>query len=321
MAKTAGTAELTLRTVTRTQGANEALKSGVVAPHGFGFAFEEVPVLVRAFRRMVRGLEFDVCEMALTTYLVAKAHGVRFTAVPAFLVRGFHHGAIVVDPKSGIREPKELEGRRVGVNRGYTVTTGVWARSILQEEYGLDLGKVTWVLSGDEHVEQYRAPENVVPNESGRSLEELLHEGELTAIVGVEAETPDLAPLIPDPAEAGFAALRSRGLYPINHLIVVKDELLEARPELGAELFDVFARAKGQYVNRLRHGPIESPTAADRMYQQVLDITGSDPLPYGIEPNRAVLEGLMRHAVDQRILDHPMDLQSLFAESTRGLTA
>ena len=315
------TPELSLRTVSRTQGANEALKSGAVAPRGFAFAFTEVPVLVQAFRRMVRGLEFDVCEMALTTYIVAKAHGVRFTAVPAFLVRGFHHGAIVIDPASGIHEPKQLEGRRVGVNRGYTVTTGVWARAVLQEEYGLDLDKVTWVLSGDEHVAQYQAPQNVVPNESGRSLEELLHDGELAAIVGVEATTPDLAPLIPEPAEAGFAALRSRGAYPINHLVVVKDELLEARPALGAEVFDAFARAKQLYVERLRDGSIASPDAADRMYQRVMEITGSDPLPYGIEPNRAVLEQLMRHAVDQRILDRPVDVESLFAETTRGLTA
>ena len=97
-----------LTTVTRTQGNNEALKTGAVAPRGFRFEFEEVPVLVQAFRRMVRGLEFDVSEMALTTYLVAKAHGARFTAVPVFLVRGFHHGAIHHDPASHTRTPKAL---------------------------------------------------------------------------------------------------------------------------------------------------------------------------------------------------------------------
>ena len=123
--------DLHLRAVTRTQGNNQALKDGTVVPEGFRFDFEEVPVLVQAFRRMVRDLEFDVCEMALTTYLVAKAHGVPFTAVPAFLVRGFHHAAITVDTRHGITSPKDLEGKRVGVSRGYTVTTGVWARSIL----------------------------------------------------------------------------------------------------------------------------------------------------------------------------------------------
>jgi ABC-type nitrate/sulfonate/bicarbonate transport system substrate-binding protein len=313
--------ELLLRTVTRTQGNNAALKDGTVRPSGFRFDFEEIPVLVQGFRRMVRGLEFDVSEMALTTYLAAKAHGVAFTAVPAFLVRGFHHAAIQVHTASGIRSPKDLAGRKVGVNRGYTVTTGVWARAILAEEYGLDLSTVTWVLSGDEHVAQYRPPANVVPVEPGRTLEELLRSGELAAVIGADIDAPDVAPLIPDPVEAGFAALRERGLYPINHLVVVKDELLRERPELGAAVFDAFARSKQLYVERLRSGAIESPNATDRMYARVREETGADPLPYGIEPNRAVLEQLMRHAVDQRILDRPMPLEELFAPGTLDLTA
>ena len=130
-----------LRTVTRTQGANEALKSGEVTPRGFRLEFEDVPVLVSAFRRMVRELAYDVSEMALTTYLVAKEHGVEFTALPIFIARGLHHGVIQVAAAGGIRHPKDLEGRRVGVDRGYTVTTGVWARAILQEEYGVDLDR------------------------------------------------------------------------------------------------------------------------------------------------------------------------------------
>ena len=146
-----------LRTVTRTQGNNRALKDGTVKPKTFEFAFEEVDPLIAAFRRMVRGNEFDICEMAITTYICAKAHGKPMTAVPIFLVRAFHHGAVLVNTKAGIRTPKDLEGRKVGVNRGYTVTTGVWARSILQEEHGVDLGKITWVLSGDEHVAEYRS--------------------------------------------------------------------------------------------------------------------------------------------------------------------
>ena len=142
-------AELTLKTVTRSQGNNQALKDGTVKPRTFAFDFEEVDPLIAAFRRMVRGNDFDICEMAITTYICAKAHGKPMTAVPVFLVRAFHHGAILVNAKAGIRTPKDLEGRKVGVNRGYTVTTGVWARSILQDEHGVDLSKITWVLSGD----------------------------------------------------------------------------------------------------------------------------------------------------------------------------
>jgi 4,5-dihydroxyphthalate decarboxylase len=314
-------AQPTLRTVTRTQGNNEALKTGAVAPHGFSFEFEEVPVLVKAFRRMVRGLEFDVSEMAFTTYLCAKAHGVRFTALPVFLVRGFHHEAIQVSTKAGIRHPKDLEGRRVGVNRGYTVTTGVWARGILQRDHGVDLDSITWVLSGDEHVADYQPPANVVPVEPGEDLADLVVSGDLAAVIGVKVDHPDVVPLFPDASTVGLHAMQQRGLYPINHLVVVKDDLLTGRPELGAEIFAAFAEAKNLYVDRLRRGDIAEPTATDRMYQQVLDATGHDPLPYGIAPNRAMIDELMEHAVSQHILDRPVALEDAFAASTLQLTA
>lgn len=308
-----------LRTVTRTQGANEALKSGEVTPRGFRLEFEEVPVLVSAFRRMVRELAYDVSEMALTTYLVAKEHGVEFTALPIFIARGLHHGVIQVAAAGGIRHPKDLEGRRVGVDRGYTVTTGVWARAILQEEYGVDLDRVTWVLSGDEHVAQYRPPANVVPVKPPRSLEELLRSGKLAAVLGAPIQAPDVTPLIPDPTGTALTALRERGLYPINHLVVVRDDVLRAHPDLARDLFDAFVRAKQVYLDRLTNGGITSPTAVDRLHQQVHELTGADPLPYGIEPNREVLERLVRTAVDQKILSRPVELEDVFAGDTLDL--
>src|SRR4029453_3998155 len=200
--------DLKLKTVTRTQGNNRALKDGTVKPKTFEFQFEEVDPLIAAFRRMVRGNEFDVCEMAITTYICAKAHGKPMTAVPVFLVRAFHHGAILVNAKAGIRTPKDLEGRKVGVNRGYPVTAGVWARSILQDEHGIDLSKITWVLSGDEHVAEYRPPANVVPIEKGKHIGDMLASGEFAAAIGVDLNAPDVKPLIPNALEAGLAALR-----------------------------------------------------------------------------------------------------------------
>jgi 4,5-dihydroxyphthalate decarboxylase len=304
-----------LRTVTRTQGNNAALKDGTVRPEGFALEFEEVPVLIQAFRRMVRELEYDVCELAFTTYLCAKEHGKRFTALPVFLVRGFHHGAIVCN-RDVVAEPKDLEGKRVGVNRGYTVTTGVWARGVLADEHGVDLDRVTWVLSGDEHVAEYRPPENVVPIEPGADLAEMLVRGELAAAIGVDADGPAIAPLIRDAPAAGYDALRRRGHYPINHLVVVKDELLEAHPELAPAVLAAFAAAKDLYVERLRAGAIADPSAADRMYERVLAITGRDPLPYGVEPNRAMIEELIDHAVRQRILRRRPAVESLFAAGT-----
>ena len=307
-----------LKTVTRTQGNNRALKDGIVKPKTFEFDFVEVDPLIAAFRRMVRGNEFDICEMAITTYICAKSYGKRFTAVPVFLVRAFHHGAILVNTKAGISTPKDLEGKRVGVNRGYTVTTGVWARSILQEEYGVDLGKITWVLSGDEHVEEYRAPGNVVPIEKGKNMGDMLAAGELAAAIGVEIDHPDVQPLIPNALEAGLAALRQRGHYPINHLVVIKDELLEAHPDLAADVFNAFAASKRLYVERLKAGLIAKPTAVDEVHKRVMEIIG-DPLPYGIAPNRRVIDELIRHASTQGIVTRPVSVDELFAKGTRDL--
>jgi len=308
-----------LKTVTRTQGNNKALKDGTVKPKTAELEFIEVDPLIDAFRRMVRGLEFDVSEMALTTYITAREHGKKMTALPVFLVRAFHHGAILHNVNSGIRTPRDLEGRRVGVNRGYTVTTGVWARSVLQNEYGVDLKKVTWVLSGDEHVAEFRPPANVVPMEKGRKMADLLASGELGAAINVETDSPDVKPLIPNAKEAGFAALKSRGHYPINHTVVVKDELLEKNPKLAREVFEAFAEAKRLYVEKLRSGQIEKPTAADEVHRRVMEITGGDPLPYGIEPNRRTLEELIASAVEQGILSRAPKIEELFAPATRNL--
>jgi 4,5-dihydroxyphthalate decarboxylase len=311
-------ADLKLKSVTRTQGNNKALKDGTVKPKTFEFAFEEVDPLIAAFRRMVRGNEFDICEMAITTYICAKEHGKPMTAVPIFLVRAFHHGAILVNTKAGIRTPKDLEGKKVGVNRGYTVTTGVWARGILQEEHGVDLGKITWVLSGDEHVAEYKNPANVVPIEKGKNIADMLISGELAAAIGVEVDHPDVKPLLPNALDAGLKALHDRGHYPINHLVVIKDELLAKHPELAADVFNAFVESKRVYLDRLKGGRIEKPTEVDKVHQRVLEIAG-DPLPYGIESNRKVLENLIQHALKQGIITRPVTVDELFAPSTRGL--
>jgi 4,5-dihydroxyphthalate decarboxylase len=308
---------LTLRTVTRTQGNNRDLKSGAVEPDGVRFDFEEVPVLVQAFRRMVRESAYDISEMALTTYLCARAHGVPITAVPVFLVRGFHHGAVLRAAGSATT-PGDLEGARVGVNRGYTVTTGVWARGVLQDEHGVRLDRVTWAPSGDEHVQAYVPPANVQPLGTGADLLDLVRTGELPAAVGLDVGE-GTEPMVADAEEAGFAALRDRGHYPINHLVVVRDELLAEQPGLAAVVFDAFARSKAAYVDRLRAQDPGDDDATDRMHRRVMDLTGNDPLPYGLEPNRVVLDELVRHAVTQAILPGPVALEDVFAAGTHDL--
>ena len=314
-------AELKLKTVTRTQGNNKALKDGVVKPKTFSFDFVEVDPLIAAFRRMVRGHEFDICEMAITTYMCAKAHGKRFTAVPVFLVREFHHGAILYNTKAGIGRPQDLEGRRVGVNRGYTVTTGVWARGILQHELGADLSKITWVLSGDEHVQEYKAPANVVPIEKDRKMEDMLISGELAAAIGVSVEHPDVKTLVPNPREAGYAALKSRGLYPINHTVVIKDELVAAHPGLATDVFNAFAESKRLYVEKLKAGKIAEPTRIDQLHARVMEITGKDPLPYGLESNSAMVEEVIKYATEQKILPRRFAPEEIFVKETLNLNA
>jgi 4,5-dihydroxyphthalate decarboxylase len=312
---------LTLKTAVVSTGQTQPLKDGAVTPSTFAFDFEEVPVIIQAFRRMVRGLEFDVSEMAITTYVCARAHGKQFTALPIFLMRGFHHGAVLYNVNSGVKSPKDLEGRRVGVNRGYTVTTGLWARSILQNEYGVDLKKITWVLSGDEHVAEYQPPANVVPIEPGKKLEEMLVSGELAAAIGaVKVDSPDVTPLIPNSTEAGVESLKRTGIFPINHTLVVKNEILQSHPALAVEIFEAFAEAKRIYVTRLKNGSIEQPTASDQLFRRVMDLTG-DPIPYGIAPNRKVLEAVIENSVAQGIIERPFTVEELFDASTQRLTA
>jgi 4,5-dihydroxyphthalate decarboxylase len=241
------------------------------------------------------------------------------TAIPVPLVRAFHHGAILVNTKAGIRTPKDLEGKKVGVSRGFTVTTGVWVRGILQNEYGVDLNKITWVLSGDEHVAEWQRPANVVPLEAGKKMEDMLISGELVAAIGLDVKSPDVAPLIPNALETGLKALRERGHYPINHLVVIKDELIAKYPDLAADVFNAFAESKRLYVDRLKAGKIEKPTEVDEVHKKVMAITG-EPLPYGVEPNRKVIEELIGHALAQGIITKPVTVDELFVPSTRGLT-
>jgi 4,5-dihydroxyphthalate decarboxylase len=312
-------AERKLKTAIQTLGHTRALKDGSVKPKSVDLEFEDVPVIIQAFRRMVRGLEFDISEMAITTYICSKEHGKPFTALPIFLVRAFHHGAIVINTKLGIRSPKDLEGKKIGVNRGYTVTTGVWARGILQHEHGVDLNKITWVLSGDEHVAEYRPPANVVPIAAGKKLEDMVIAGEIAGAIGVDINHPDVKPLIADAPEAGFAALRRNGHYPINHTLVVKDELLRSQPGLAGDVFDAFSAAKRLYVDRLKNNAIAEPSKTDQLYKRVMDTTGRDPLPYGLAESRPMVEAVIQYAEEQRILTRHFSVDELFPVKTQGL--
>src|SRR5499433_2912099 len=217
----AATGAPVLKTAVATYAHTKALKDGRVTAPGVKLEHVEVSPIVAAFRRMVRTLEFDVTEMAITTYLTARAHGKAFTALPVFVMRQFHHSPIVYNVNSGVQSPKDLEGKKVGV-RAYTVTTGVWTRGILASEYGVDLGKITWVVVDEEHVQEYQKPANVMER-PGANLAEMVAKGELAAAIGAgQVNSPDVKPLIANARDAEAAWYRTTGIYPINHTVVVK---------------------------------------------------------------------------------------------------
>ena len=307
-----------LKTAIATYPHTKALKDGTVTAPGIQFESIEVSPIVAAFRRMCRTLEFDVSEMAITTYLTARAYHKPFTALPVFILRQFHHAPIVYHVKSGVASPKDLEGKKVGV-RAYTVTTGVWARGILATEYGVDLNKVTWVLADEEHVEEYHQayPANVI-YQAGANLAAMVANGELAAAIGVgRVDSPDVKPLIPNAREAEAAWYQKTGIYPINHTVVVKDSLLQADATLAPRLFTAFKEAKEAFLQRLSAGTELS--GEEQALAQRRSLVGEDPLPYGLARNHKAIEAVIQFAHDQQILPRQVSPEEVFARNTLDL--
>ena len=212
-----------------------------------------------------------------------------------------------------------MEGRIVGVNRGYTVTTGLLARGILQTEYGVDLKTITWAPTGDEHVEEFRAPANVNYTYRGNPIADLLRTGELAAAVGdIRSEAPEIVPLIPNPERASIEYFRRTGIFPINHCVVIKTSILDREPWIAKELFVAFKSAKEDYFAYLDKG--DSLTTADQTVLNLRHYTDNDPFAFGIEPNREALETLVRFAVDQQVIPNIIGMSDLFAANTLDLT-
>ncbi|HEY6259782.1 MAG TPA: ABC transporter substrate-binding protein [Xanthobacteraceae bacterium] len=321
------TKTLTLTTALRTHGHTAALKNGEVGVRGATLSFIDVEPQILAFRRMVRDLAYDVCELAPTTYIIAKAYGAPFTAIPIFFERRFHHAGLLVRDDAGIREPKDLEGKKVGV-RAYSVTTGVWTRGILVNEFGLDSSKVTWVVDDEEHVTQFKLPPNVEHVPEGKSLAAMMAAGEIqagfAANAGIGREGPPKAgwqakerkeesnyrELFSDPDGFGAAWFRRTGIYPMHSTLVIKDEILKANPWLAKALFDAFLESKQRYLDRLRSG--EADGGKDRRYLKQMKIVGEDPLPYGLEVNRRSIETLILYAFQQRLIPRMLRTDELF---------
>jgi 4,5-dihydroxyphthalate decarboxylase len=311
-----------------TYGHTRALKWGDVRIEGVDPAFVEVVPIIGAFRRMVRDVEFDICEMAPTTYMIARALGAPYIALPIFLMRRFHHGGFMVRPDAGIRVPKDLEGKKVGV-RAYSVTTGVWTRGIFVNEYGLDSSKVTWVVDDEEHVTSLKLPPNVVHAPEGKSLQSMMKAGEIQAGFSGPAGVGRAGPPISGWDKAGVAAadtypeliadvekveadwFRKSGIYQIHGLIVVKDEHIKRHPWLARSLMNAFVEAKMPYLEELKRGQGDSPE--DKRYRNFLSLM-SDPLPYGSAANRASIEALVTYSLQQKLIPARPQLDQVFVD-------
>ena len=302
-----------------------AIRNGSIPIEGVDAEFVTVKPQIGAFRRMVRDVEFDVCELAPTTYIIARAYGAPFVALPIFVVRRFHHSGLLVRPDAGIRTPKDLEGKKVGV-RAYSVTTGVWTRQVLIDEFGLDSSKVTWVVDDEEHVTQLKLPSNVIHAPAGTSLADMMANGELVAGfhanagIGrtgdptggwkeVEADYPDL---FPNAAELEAESYRKTGVYPMHGTIVVKDSVLAEHPWVAKSIYDAFDKAKQEWLAKLDSG--EAASKSDKKYLELRKIVGHDPLPYGIEENRKTIETLEATAFKQGLTPRRMAMSELFVD-------
>jgi 4,5-dihydroxyphthalate decarboxylase len=317
-----------LKIAIATYGHTKALKSGEVKIRDVDPDFVEVAPIIGAFRRMVRDVEFDVCEMAPTTYMIARALGAPFIALPVFIMRRFHHGGFVVRPDSGIKVPKDLEGKKAGV-RAYSVTTGVWTRGIFDNEYGLDSSKVTWVVDDEEHVTTLKLPPNVVHAPDGKSLAGMMASGELqagfTGPAGIGRTGPptgaweqggqkpaEVYPeLIPDATQAEADWFRRTGIYPIHGLITVKTDILKKDPWVAKSLYDAFVEAKQPYIAHLKG--TEGDSADEKKYRGLMPLVG-DPLPYGLKANMPSIEAMLTYGLQQKLIPKRMALSEVFVD-------
>lgn len=319
-----------LNSVLRHQPRTADLTEGRVAIKGVKLNPIDVQPAIAAYRRMVRDVEFDICELAPTTYYIARAYGAPFKALPIFLTRRFHHLGFVVRPDSGIQTPKDLEGKKVGV-RAYSVTTGVWSRGIFANDYGMDSSKVTWVVDDEEHVQQLKLPPNVEHAPEGKSLASMMASGEIqagfTANAGIgregapqpgweakkRVETSSYRELFPNGLELSADLYRRTGIYPFHGLIVVRDSVLEAHPWIADEIYKGFVTAKQNWLAKLKSG--EAQDKESQEYREFSRIVGDDPLPYGIEANRPTIEALIDYSLQQKLMPRRLSVDDLFVDT------
>ncbi|HEY6434091.1 MAG TPA: ABC transporter substrate-binding protein [Acetobacteraceae bacterium] len=288
-------ASVTLRAAIGPYAHLRALRTGAVVSPRIAFEFVDVAPIVRAFPRMLRAQEFDVCEMAVTALAQAHAFGKPVAGLSAVVMRGFHHGALQCPVGSPLHGPRDVVGRRIGV-RSWSQTTGVWVRAILRHEYGVRYDAMTWVTEEGSHVAEFRDPPFVTRAPAEADLATMLLDGRIDAGIALRGmDAGKTRSVIPDADAAAADWFRRTGIYPVNHVMSVRRELLEMHPWLAGELMALFAEAKRVAP------PVSDP------------VVGADPLPYGLAANKSAIETAMRFAAEQGLIPRAYAAEELFA--------
>ena len=277
----------------------QALRKGEVKPGAVNLDFADVKTVSTAFKRVVRDLEFDCSELAIVTFLMAKAYGKPLVLLPAVVMARFQHPHIVYNIERGPLAPADLAGRRVGT-RSYTVTTSTWLRSILADDYGVDLNRIRWVTFEEAHVAEFRDPPTVERAPEGKELTAMLLAGEIDAAILPAVPTdPRLKPLIPDPAAAAEAWRKKYNAIQVNPRVVVKESLSKSDPGAVREIYRLLA---------------ESKKAAKLPKAGEVDVN-----PFGVEANRRNLEVVIDTVYRQRMIPKRFGVDELFDDVTRAL--
>ena len=297
------TAPLKLKTLLGDYPNTRALKSGALKPGGFEFDFADVKVPNRAFRRVVRELEFSVAELALVTFFQARAYGKPLALLPVVVGAGrFQHHCLVYNAERARVTVAQLTGKRIGI-RAHAQTTVTWVRGILADDYGVPLDQVRWVTFEDGHLAEFPDPPGFERAPAGKSVAEMLLAGDLdAAIIGTDLpEDPLLQPVLPDPHSAASAWSARNRMLPINHMIAVSSHLFKQQPDVVREIYALLNRSK----------EIELQAKATD------NDAGPDLTPIGIEPNRRALEILIRNSFDQGLIPRAIAVDELFEEFNR----
>jgi 4,5-dihydroxyphthalate decarboxylase len=280
----------TLKTLIGTYPHTAPLKSGAVTSDRIDFAFTEIVPVWDGFKGMIREDRYDVSEMAVVTYLIAKAHGKSLALLPAAMIGRFQHPYAIYNASKGTMKPSDLNGKRVGI-RSFTTTTGAWIRGILANDYDVDLDSIEWVTFEDPHVAEYK--DTTKRASEGKKIVPMLLDGELDAVLGETSNDPRAKPLFGDPqAEAKLWYAKHKAV-PINHLMVMRTADVKADPETAREVYHVLLEGKRAV------GAPPDP----------------DPLPFGIEANRPSLKLIAEYAYQQKLIPHRISVDDMFAET------